>query len=284
MVVTPPSIFSIDVEDWYHILDVESAPAISEWDAQPARVEGNFRRLLDIMSERNCRATCFFIGHIARRFPHLVREARERGHEVASHSFAHRLVYTMSPAEFLDDARDSRKLLEDLSGGPVFGFRASGFSVTEATPWFFEKLVEAGYRYDSSTFPASRGHGGMKTGRMEPHLINTPAGELVEFPVTVSEVLGKRLCFFGGGYLRLFPYPLVRRMSKSVLDAGRPVIFYVHPREIDPDHPRLPMSLPRRFKSYVNLRSTEQKIRRILSEFSVTTFHDYMSRHRFEVV
>jgi polysaccharide deacetylase family protein (PEP-CTERM system associated) len=279
-----PSIFSIDVEDWYHILDVDSAPEISRWDELPVRVEANFRRLLDIMAERKVH-TCFFIGHIARRFPHLVREAAARGHEIASHSFAHKLIYTMTPAEFLEDAAASRKLLEDIAGAPVSGFRASGFSVTEQTPWFFEKLVEAGYTYDSSTFPASRGHGGMKSGRLAPHLMRTPAGELVEFPVTVTEVLGKRMCFFGGGYLRLFPYPLVRRMSRAVLGEGRPVIFYVHPREIDPDHPRLPMGAARRFKTYVNLRTMEPKIRAILAEFPVTTFRDYMNdnRSRLEV-
>jgi polysaccharide deacetylase family protein (PEP-CTERM system associated) len=275
-----PSIFSIDVEDWYHILDVPSAPDISRWDELPVRVEANFRRLLDIMAERKVHATCFFIGHIARRFPHLVREAAARGHEIASHSFAHKLIYTMTPAEFLEDASASRKLLEDIAGAPVSGFRASGFSVTEQTPWFFEKLVEAGYAYDSSTFPASRGHGGMKWGRLEPHLMRTPAGELVEFPVTVADVLGKRMCFFGGGYLRLFPYPLVRRMSRVVLGEGRPVIFYVHPREIDPDHPRLAMGAARRFKTYVNLRTMEPKIRAILAEFPVTTFRDYMNDNR----
>jgi polysaccharide deacetylase family protein (PEP-CTERM system associated) len=277
------SIFSIDVEDWYHILDVPSAPDISRWDSLPARVEANFRRLLDILSESQSLATCFFIGHIAQRFPDLVREAKQRGHEIASHSFAHRLIYTMSPAEFLEDATRSRKLLEDISGGPVLGFRASGFSVTEETPWFFDKLVEAGYSYDSSTFPARRGHGGMETGRMAPHRRKTEAGELVEFPVSVTEVLGKRLCFFGGGYLRLFPYPLVKTMSHVVLRDGRPVIFYVHPREIDIDHPRLPMSASRRFKTYVNLSTTESKIRRILAEFPVTTFRDYLKDHRDEL-
>jgi polysaccharide deacetylase family protein (PEP-CTERM system associated) len=275
-----PSIFSIDVEDWYHILDVDSAPEISRWDELPARVERNFRRLLDILADSRSRATCFFIGHIAKRFPHLVREAKDRGHEIASHSYAHRLVYSMSPADFLEDAERSRKVLEDISGGPVLGFRASGFSVTEQTPWFFDKLVEAGYVYDSSTFPAARGHGGMKNGRLEPHRRQTASGELVEFPVTVAEVLGKRLCFFGGGYLRLFPYPLVRRMSRVVLGQGRPVIFYVHPREIDPDHPRLPMSASRKFKTYVNLRTTERKIRSILSEFPTTTFGQYLSDNR----
>jgi polysaccharide deacetylase family protein (PEP-CTERM system associated) len=275
-----PSIFSIDVEDWYHILDVDSAPEISRWDELPVRVEANFRRLMDIMEERRVHATCFFIGHIAKRFPHLVREAVQRGHEIASHSYEHRLIYTMTPAAFLEDASRSRKLLEDIAGAPVAGFRASGFSVTEQTPWFFEKLVEAGYSYDSSMFPASRGHGGMKTARMDPHRMKTPAGELVEFPVTVAEVMGKRLCFFGGGYLRLFPYPLVRKMSHVVLDQGRPVIFYVHPREIDPDHPRLPMGASRRFKTYVNLRTMEKKIRSILAEFPVTTFRDYINDNR----
>ncbi len=274
------SIFSIDVEDWYHILDVPSAPALSDWDALPAHVEKNFRRMLDILGETGARATCFFIGHIAKRFPALVREAKARGHEIASHSYEHRLVYTMTPTEFAEDARRAREVLEDISGGPVRGFRASGFSVTEATPWFYEKLVEAGYSYDSSIFPASRGHGGLAGGRLDPHERDTASGKLAEFPVTVADVLGKRLCFLGGGYLRLFPYPLIKRMSRAVLDQGRPVIFYVHPREIDPDHPRLPMSASRRFKTYVNLDTTEGKIRRILADFPVTTFGDYLAENR----
>jgi polysaccharide deacetylase family protein (PEP-CTERM system associated) len=215
------SIFSIDVEDWYHILEVPSAPALSEWDDLPVRVEDNFRRMLDLLGETGARATCFFIGHIAKRFPALVREAKARGHEIASHSYEHRLVYTMSPADFVEDARRSREVLEDISGGPVLGFRASGFSVTAETPWFFEKLVEAGYAYDSSTFPAARGHGGIKTAEMAPHGRDTAAGKLAEFPVTVTEVLGKRLCFFGGGYLRLFPYPLVKHMSRGGLGQCR---------------------------------------------------------------
>lgn len=277
------SIFSIDVEDWYHILDVPSAPDISRWDDLPVCVENNFRRLLDILADTQTAATCFFIGHIARRFPHLVREAKARGHEIASHSFAHRLVYSMTPNEFLEDARSSRKLLEDISGGPVNGFRASGFSVTDQTPWFFEKLVEAGYSYDSSTFPASRGHGGMKTGRLAPYRRETAAGELIEFPVTVANVLGKRVCFFGGGYLRLFPFPVVKRMTRLVLNEGRPVIFYVHPREIDPQHPRLPMNTVRTFKTYVNLGTTEAKIRGLLAEFPANTFSDYLAANRSQL-
>jgi len=129
-----PSIFSIDVEDWYHIFDVESAPEIGQWDELPARVEANFRRLMDIMAERQVRATCFFIGHIAKRFPHLVKEAAQRGHEIASHSYEHRLVYTMTPAQFLEDASRSRALLEDIAGAPVTGFAPRAFRSPSRRP------------------------------------------------------------------------------------------------------------------------------------------------------
>jgi len=271
------NILTVDVEDWFHILDVPSVPDLSRWAGLPSRVERNFGKLLDLLEEGGARATCFFLGWVAERFPHLVREAVARGHEIASHGYAHRLVYTMTPLEFRADAVRARKLLEDLSGGPVTGYRSAGFSLTAGTPWFADELLAAGYAYDSSAFPARRGHGGLEGTRLDPHRQRRPAGDLVEFPVTVAEVFGRRLCFFGGGYLRLTPWPLVRRMARSVLRAGRPVIFYVHPREIDPGHPRLPMSLARSFKSYVNLRTTEGKIRRILAEFQVGTFADHLA-------
>ena len=267
-----PAIFTIDVEDWFHILDVPGTPAFEDWDRLPSRVEVNFRRFLDLCDAAGVKVTCFFLGWVAARFPHLVREAAARGHEVASHGFAHRLVYAQSPAEFFEDARGTRLLLEDLGGVPVLGYRGAGFSVTEKTPWFFEELVKAGYEYDSTLFPAPRGHGGLKGGRYGPYRVETPSGPLLEFPITVTEVWGRPRCFFGGGYLRLFPYALVRRLAQRVLQEGRPVIFYAHPREIDPGHPRLAMNLHRRFKSYVGLKGMEQKIRKIFRDFSITTF------------
>lgn len=267
-----PSIFTLDVEDWFHILDVPGTPALEEWDRLPSRVEANFRRFLDLCEAWGVEITCFFLGWVAERFPALVREAAARGHEVASHGYAHRLVYEQSPAEFYADALKSRLLLEDILGQPVKGYRGAGFSVTKDTPWFFEELVKAGYEYDTSVFPAVRGHGGLRSNRYGPYQIETPSGPLLEFPITVTEVWGRPLCFCGGGYLRLFPYPLVRRLARRVLGEGRPVIFYAHPREIDPDHPRLAMNLQRRFKSYVGLRGMEGKIRRIFRDFPITSF------------
>lgn len=270
----PKCVFSVDVEDWYHVLDVPAAPDFASWPRMASRVEANFLRLLDIFSEEQKQVTCFFLGWIAQQFPHLVREAVARGHEIASHGYSHQLVYKMTQTEFRQDVRRARALLEDIAGSAVLGYRAPGFSSTEQTPWFFEEVSSSGYLYDSSVFPARRGHGGNRNGRLQPHFLL--AGQLVEFPISVSEIGPTRICFFGGGYLRLFPYAVIRHMGMRELDRGIPLIFYVHPREIDPHHPRIPMSSYRHFKSYVNLGTTERKIRRIMDEFPVTTFRDYL--------
>jgi polysaccharide deacetylase family protein (PEP-CTERM system associated) len=271
------SIFSIDVEDWFNLSGTGLEPPSSQWDRLESRVERNFRGLLELLADGGGTATCFFIGYFAKRFPHLVREAVAAGHEIASHSYFHRLVYEMSPAEFHQDALDSRKLLEDVSGRPVRGFRAPAFSVTERTPWFFDKVAEAGYRYDSSVFPARHQTGGLATSRYDPHSVETSAGTLTEFPITVVRTLGTPICFFGGGYLRLFPYQLMRAMGYRALKQGRPIVFYVHPREIDPDQPRMPLSRRRKFTCYINLHTTRPKIERILRDFAVSSFEKYIA-------
>ena len=272
-------IFTVDVEDWFHILDVPSTPPLSAWDSLPSRVETNFLKLLDIFAEKDVHVTCFFLGWVAEKFPYLVKEAESRGHEIASHGYAHRLVYQMSQAEFRADALKSKKLLEDITGCPILGYRSSGFSVTEKTPWFFDALMEAGYQYDSSVFPGVREHGGLKGASLAPYRLNGGSRGLIEFPITVTRVLGKPMCFFGGGYLRLFPYFLIKRMAQRVLAEGRPVVFYIHPREIDTEHPRLAMGLLRRFKTYVNLHTTEQKLRQLTGEFEHTTFRDFIAAY-----
>jgi polysaccharide deacetylase family protein (PEP-CTERM system associated) len=273
----PQSIFSIDVEDWFNLSGTGCEPPPSEWDGLESRLERNFRGLLNLLAAGRATATCFVVGYFAKRFPQLLREAVAAGHEIASHSYFHRLAYEMSPIEFYEDVLATRKLLEDVSGTPVRGFRAPAFSVTDSTPWFFDKLAEAGYQYDSSVFPAPHQTGGLANGRLEPYNLSTSAGTLTEFPITAVCIMGKPMCFFGGGYLRLFPYQLIRIMGRRVLSEGRPVIFYIHPREIDPDQPRMPLSLRRQFTCYVNLRSTRPKIERILRDFHVMSFDKYLS-------
>ena len=272
-------IFSVDVEDWFHLLFLPKPLPVEKWDSFPSRLDRNLKSLLDLLDAHNAKSTCFFLGWVGKKFPHLVKEAARRGHEVASHGYAHRLVFEMSPGEFYEDAVASKKILEDAAGIPVQGYRASAFSVTEKTPWFFDRLIEAGYRYDASVFPTRREGGGLKAGPLAPHAIQRNGKAIFEIPMSVAQILGRRVCFFGGGYLRFFPYFLIDRMSKKVLAEGRPVVFYLHPREIDPAHPRLPMSLRRRFKSYVNLKTVPYKLGRILTGFKVTTFERFLAEN-----
>ena len=280
--LTSQSIFSVDVEDWFHILEVPGASGQAKWQTYPSRVRANFLSLLDLFDEHHVQATCFFLGWIAEKHPDLVREADRRGHEIASHGYAHRLAWEMGPEPFFEDVSRSKRILEDILGHAVGGHRAAGFSLTDKTPWFFDKLAQVGFRYDSSVFPAQRQHGGIRTSRWGPYKIRTEYGEIVEFPVSVASVMGRPVCFFGGGYLRLFPYVLVRSMGRRVLAEGRPLVFYVHPREIDPGHPRLEMSAIRRFKSYVGLRTTRRKVRRLLGDFAPISFANYLSTHTLD--
>jgi polysaccharide deacetylase family protein (PEP-CTERM system associated) len=276
-------ILSVDVEDWFHILDVHSSPDISEWDGLPGRIERNFMRMLDIFSENKVKITCFFLGWVAQKYPHLVKEAQSRGHEIASHGFSHKLVYEMGMDTFYEDARESRALLQDMTGDDVLGYRCAGFSVTEETPWFFDCLKRAGYKYDSSMFPSKRGHGGMPTAKYAPYVTGSFDDDVVEFPITVKEVLGQPICFFGGGYLRLFPYLIFKIMATKVLKEHRPVTVYVHPREIDVNSPKLRMNFKRKFKSYVNIKSTEPKIRNILEDFEVVSYREYLRQHGSQI-
>lgn len=275
---TTDCLFSVDVEDWFHILELPTAPDIAQWNNQVSRVSQNFTTLLELFSKKNVKVTCFFLGWVAEKYPELVKQACDLGHEIASHGYSHTLVYSMSADEFLLDISKAKTILEAIIGKPVLGYRAPGFSVTKDTPWFFEMLAKAGYCFDSSVFPAPRQHGGMASTPLSPYRINTQYGQIVEFPISVSHILNKPFCFFGGGYLRLAPYFLIKNRARKVLNQGRPIIFYIHPREIDPDHPRIAMNALRRFKSYVNLKTTRYKIEQILNDFPLITFNEYLEK------
>lgn len=274
------AIFSVDVEDWFHILDAKSTPSIEEWHQYESRVERNFYSLLQLFSEKQVFVTCFFLGWVAEKFPNLVKEASSLGHEIASHGYSHILSYRLSENDFFEDVMKAKSILEDLSGRPVLGYRSPGFSGIKEIPWFFDKLIDAGYVYDSSIFPAKHGHGGISSSCLAPHLIMRADNSIIEFPITVLDIMGYKLCLFGGGYLRLFPYRMIKWGAKYVIKDNRPVIFYIHPREIDPSHPRLPLNSYRTFKSYVNLKTTKNKLDKILDEFQFTTFQRYIKKEQ----
>jgi len=274
------SVFTVDVEDWFHILDVPSTPPLSKWSSLPSHVEKNFLSLLDLFNEKEVRVTCFFLAWIAEQYPHLVREAANRGHEIASHGYSHQLANRMTRQEFRDDITRAKKILEEAAGSEVLGYRAPGFSFTTETAWMFDELIAAGYAYDSSIFPAMHGHGGDAGFPRSPFVWGDSNANLTEFPVTVTDLAGRAVCLFGGGYLRFFPYSLIRSKALRVLTTGQPLVFYIHPREVDPTHPRLSMNAYRRFKCYFNLKSTIPKVSRILDEFRFATFQELLATNR----
>ena len=277
------NIFSVDVEDWYHILDIDSAPNIGNWHKLEQRVKNNFNTLLDLFDKKNVKVTCFFLGWVAERYPELVVEARERGHEIASHGYSHQLVYKQSRLEFSEDISKAKDILENITGEPVKGYRAPGFSLTDNTAWAFEELAKSGYKYDSSIFPGPHGHGGIGDACLYPYKIDTQYGTITELPITVARIMGKRMCFFGGGYYRIYPYSVIRYMAKCVNKENRPVIYYIHPREIDPYHPRLPMSWKRSFKSYINLKSTIPKLENLLNEQKVISISTWLDENSVDM-
>jgi len=232
--------------------------------------------MLNIFAEADVKVTMFVLSWIAEKFPALIKEAYDQGHEIASHGYKHELVYTIGKERFAEDIKRSKGMLEELIGEPVNGYRAPGFSVTEDTPWFFEELTKAGFTYDSSVFPGSRGHGGLESAPNEPYKVKTEHGPIMEFPISLSTFMGKELYFFGGGYLRFFPYPLIHKKINDVLNEERPVIFYLHPREIDPEQPRLEMSAKRKFMTYYNISSVEGKMKKIFRDHNISTFRDHI--------
>ncbi|MDD2331718.1 MAG: DUF3473 domain-containing protein [Candidatus Cloacimonetes bacterium] len=273
------ALFTIDVEDYFHTVEGKYVPKRKQWDDLPSRVEKNTSRLLDILDEYNVKATCFVLGYIAKRHPKLVKQISSRGHEIASHGMYHKHVYEMTRQEFDLDARDSKALLEDISGMAVQGYRSPSFSHTKDTPWLMEVLCEKGFKYDSSVFPAARFDGGFKIENLNPHWINTDCGNIFEFPISVTPVLGKNICFFGGGYLRLFPQWLILEMVQNLKKTSQTPLFYIHPREIDPDHPRFKMPPLKYFRSYVNLNTVENKLHAILSRNSFVTCQEYLQEY-----
>jgi len=261
---------SVDVEDWFCVHNLNPLIPYEEWDRCDSRVERSTLRLLEIFRRRKTEATFFVLGWVADRFPDLVREIAHQGHEVGTHGYAHRLLTFMRPEEFRDDLLRSLDALARATTQAVRGFRAPSFSLTPRTLWAIDILRASGMRYDSSVFPtAMHPDYGMPHAPLHPYELTDG---LLELPLGVAEIVRQRVPCGGGGYFRIYPYALTRRLMRSCNAAGRPVMFYVHPWELDPGHPRvagLPWS--KRFRHYTNLDKTEERLERVLEDFSFTS-------------
>jgi polysaccharide deacetylase family protein (PEP-CTERM system associated) len=273
------SCLTIDVEDWFHILDSPVVPGIEHWPFLESRIEKNLEELLAVLDSFSVKVTFFWLGWLAERHKDLVCMCRDAGHEIASHGYAHVLAYEAGPNAFREDITLAKDILENIIGDQVRGFRAAGFGITKKAPWAFEVIKESGYQYDSSVFPASRGHGGIADSPLGPYFIETRSGHLLEVPMSIVEIFGHRTSLFGGGYLRLANKLMIKWGIGKLRTAGRPLIIYVHPREIDPAQPHLPLSLLRQFKCYVNLSSTLPKLKWLCKNYALFTMLEMVENY-----
>jgi len=265
---------TVDVEDYFHASAFSKIAPPESWDRYPSRVELHTRRVIELLAQLELRATFFVLGWVAQRFPALVREIQAAGHELGCHSYAHRLAYEMTPAEFREDTRCALRAIEDAAGSPVRAYRAPTFSITHRSLWALEILLELGFTIDSSVFPTWNPLYGIPNAPRSPFRIRIQGAELLEFPLPVVRIVGYGVPVTGGVYLRLWPRQVqfmgVRKMTKR----SEPVVMYFHPWELDPEQPRLASPFGPKFYHYAGLSQTEARLRRLLGAFCFGTLRE----------
>jgi polysaccharide deacetylase family protein (PEP-CTERM system associated) len=265
---------TVDVEDYYQVSSYEGYLSRKHWDQLESRVVGNMELLLDKLEKAGVRGTFFVLGWIAERRPEMVRAIHDAGHEIGCHSYWHRLVYRQTPADFREDLRRARDVLQEAIGEAVVAYRAPCFSITRRSLWALDILMEEGFVIDSSIFPTFHDRYGISGAPLAPHWIARPAGTIREFPLAVYRCCGYPLPIGGGGYFRLYPYVFTRHGLRTINDRGRPVAVYLHPWELDPEQPRLGLRGLNAFRHYVNLRRTLPRLDRLLADFPLGTLSE----------
>lgn len=287
---------SVDVEDYFQVSAFEDVVGTGRWEAFERRVVPNTERLLTLFAQAGVHATFFVLGWVAEREPQLVRRIAEQGHEIAAHGFWHRLVYRQTREQFRDDVSRAKGVLESIVGRPVLGYRAPSFSITRSSLWALRVLDEEGYVYDASVFPIRHDRYGIPDAprhpcsavelsrRLDGQAAEEPFpvdGEIVEIPASTVRLGSVNLPVSGGGYFRILPYAWTRWSIRRVNGKeGRPVVFYLHPWEVDPLQPRIAASALSAFRHYRHLGQTETRLRRLLGEFRFDTIGTaFLSRH-----
>jgi len=276
---SPPAAMSIDVEDWFQVENLRAAIPRDSWDEQESRVVANTEQMLEILAARDIRCTCFILGWVADRQPELIKRIADAGHEIASHGYGHDLIYNLSEDEFRADVDTTKKMLEDLTGQPVRGYRAPSFSITD---WAIPILQETGHEYDSSAFPTvAHDRYGKLTGMAAGQPIVRLLDDFSEVCVSCVRLGRRGLPWGGGGYFRLLPYPVFKRGVKRILRSGMPYVFYIHPWEIDAGQPRVDgLKRSHAFRHYVNVDKCQTRWARLLDDFEWTTVGDVLERCR----
>ncbi|MES9991091.1 MAG: XrtA system polysaccharide deacetylase [Candidatus Thiodiazotropha sp.] len=270
---------TVDVEDYFQVSAFAKEVSKDDWSNFESRVERNTEKCLEIFSDREITATFFVLGWIAERYPQLVRTISEQGHEIACHGYSHDLVYNQSIDLFTEETKRSKNILQDIVGQEVVGYRAASYSITKKSIWALDVLEELGFKYDSSVFPIIHDRYGIPNAEINiyTHMTNN-GNSIIEIPLSTIGIANKRLPIGGGGYFRLFPYWLTRAGLKHLnVKNNRPIIFYLHPWELDPGQPRIKSSLLSEFRHYINLEKVEDRLNRLIDDFRFSSISSMLS-------
>ena len=269
------NVISVDVEDYFHAETFADLVQRSKWESYPSRVEDNTQKLLDLFARLNVEATFFVLGWVAERFPKLVRAIGAAGHEVACHSYWHRLIYKLNPKEFHEDTYRAKQVIEQAAGAQIYGYRAPTYSIVMSSLWATDILAELGFTYDSSIFPTHHDRYGIPSAPRFPFVINTASGPLIEYPIATFRLWGDlNFPFGGGGYLRLLPWWYNRLGFLRAETEGIPAVVYIHPWEVDAQQPRFKARLRSRLRHYRNLGKTCGRLEKMLRRGNFTSFRD----------
>ncbi|MBA3769076.1 MAG: DUF3473 domain-containing protein [Blastocatellia bacterium] len=263
---------TIDFEDWYQGLEIP----YSEWGKFEDRINIAGDKLLGILDDAGAKATFFMLGYVAEKHPEIVQRIKHDGHEIATHGFSHTLIYNQEPETFRTELTRAINYLEDLTGDKVLGHRAPFFSITKDSLWALDIIGELGIKYDSSIFPVLNYRYGIVDAPRFPYTIKRGKFEFVEFPISTLKLPGFTMPISGGAYFRIYPYQVTKQAIKAVNRSGEPVTFYLHPWELDPDHPRI--DVPRRIAltHYFNLGATERRLRKLLRDFKMAPMKEVL--------
>jgi polysaccharide deacetylase family protein (PEP-CTERM system associated) len=268
---------TIDIEDYYMVSAFVDVVKFEDWHRYESHIEKNTYRILDLLDEHRVKATFFVLGWVAEHYPEIVRDIYSSGHEVACHGYNHRLIYDLTPEEFREDIRRAKDILEDITGMPIMGYRAASYSVVKKTLWALDILIEEGFLYDSSIFPIHHDRYGFPEAERFPHIIKRRNGTLYEFPLSTYRIFRQNIPVAGGGYFRLLPLWITKTAIKRINEhEKKPVIFYLHPWEIDTYQPRLNGRWLSQIRHYINLKSTMPKLKTLLSEFRFKPLSEFL--------
>lgn len=269
---------TVDVEDYYQVSAFDTVVRFEDWGRYESRVVPSTYRILDILDDKGAKGTFFVLGWIAQNNPELVKNIQKRGHEIACHGYSHRRVYTQTPEQFRAETRMSKRILEDITGHEVIGYRAASYSITPKSMWALDILTEEGFKYDSSIFPIRHDIYGIPGYPRFMHKLKGNGSPMIEMPLSTVRFLGTNFPVGGGGYLRLYPYLFTSLAIRRINNVeGAPAIVYLHPWEIDPDQPRIEAPLISHFRHYTNLGGMEKKLIKLLAGFSFAPLREIMA-------